>query len=83
MDYGGTYGRRQQQVDAKLYRQKLIEEARKKQQNLNPPSIDNPNDKKNKKPKKKVDTHAMNQSDDKASFGQCAFNMANILMVSV
>ena len=77
-------------IDAKIYRQKLLEEAKKKQQMKNnnyqtmdyvsTKSTDGKKGKHQKKKKQKQDGHGVTM-DEKASFGQCAFNMANILMV--
>jgi len=76
----GKFDPNKRAMEAKLYRQKLLEEARKKKEPVEKDleKGEEPK-KKKKKTKKKVDAHG-SMSDDKASFGQCTFNMANILM---
>eukprot|EP00551_Chaetoceros_affinis_P001542 CAMPEP_0203658336 /NCGR_PEP_ID=MMETSP0088-20131115/48030_1 /ASSEMBLY_ACC=CAM_ASM_001087 /TAXON_ID=426623 /ORGANISM="Chaetoceros affinis, Strain CCMP159" /LENGTH=536 /DNA_ID=CAMNT_0050519981 /DNA_START=67 /DNA_END=1674 /DNA_ORIENTATION=+ len=75
----GKFDPNRRAMEAKLYRQKLLDEARKKKQ---PVEKDIEKGKEQKKKKKKKNKHGGHGSisDDKASFGQCTFNMANILM---
>ncbi len=85
LDLDNKYNPNKRAIDAKMYRQKLIEEARMKQKLKDGaiPSystIDDVKKQLKKVSKKKHDAHGAPMS-EKASFGQCAFNMANILMV--
>lgn len=69
--------------DAKNYRQKLLEEARRKKQGAvtGAPVDVGVAVKKGKKKKKQDDGHGHGVGgDEKATYGQCVFNMCNILM---
>ncbi len=84
LDFDG-YNPNKRLTDAKVYRLKLLE-AQKKQQmkkktNYQAIETGTKDTKKDRKQKgKKHDGHGV-AMDEKSSFGQCAFNMANILMV--
>jgi len=80
LDFGSS-DHRKGSIDAKMYRQKLLEEARKRKDEGKIDIEQGKNKQKPKKKKKKHDGHGVS-SKEKASYGQCTFNMANILMVS-
>jgi len=64
--------------EAKLYRQKLLDSKKSEK----PVSKMNEDLRKKKMKQDAHGGHGASDSGDKASFGQCTFNMANILMVS-
>lgn len=82
MDFGsGSVGLRD--GEAKLYRTKLLEAQKKPMAKKTGSKMSE--DLKQKKMKQDAGGHGHGAVDtsEKASFGQCIFNMANILMVSI
>lgn len=76
LDFGVKYDASQRELDAKLYRQKLLEQQK---QTRKPSKMSE--ELKKKKKMQEIDGHGhVSGVSDKASFGQCTFNMANILM---
>lgn len=76
LDFGVKYDPSQRELDAKLYRQKLLEQQ---SQTRKPSKMSE--ELKKKKKMQEVGGHGhVSGVSDKASFGQCTFNMANILM---
>ncbi len=86
LDFGLKKGNQlQRENEAKLYRQKLLHEKNKIKKIQPKPSSKIAEDLKRKKMEQDsstTDGHGFDSGDAKASFEQCAFNMANILMVS-
>ncbi len=89
LDFGIKKGNQlQRENEAKLYRQKLLQQKNKMKVIQPKPSSKIAEDLKRKKMEQDSSTtdahgHGVGVGDAKASFEQCAFNMANILMVSL
>ena len=69
--------------EAKLYRKKMLEAKNGSFAGKKPkPASKMSEDLKKKKMKQDAHGHGVGDADEKASFGQCLFNMGNALMVS-
>jgi hypothetical protein len=76
LDFGVKYDPSRRELDAKLYRQKLLEQQKSIQKTSKLGE-----ELKMKKKQQEVGGHEhVSATSDKSSFGQCTFNMANILM---
>lgn len=72
------FGPKKRESDAQLYRKKLLAEKNKKQ----PVTKMGEDLMKKKLEQNSSGGHGVDMGAEKATFGQCIFNMANILMVS-